>query len=61
MADHRFFFAEGEPICTEYSYKYSVADLNELAAASGFAVEQLWMDEAKYFCVLYLAVRTNGA
>jgi len=60
IADHQIFIAEGEPICTEYSYKYSVADLNELAAASGFAVEQLWIDESRCFCVLYLAVRTNG-
>jgi len=61
VADQQIFLAEGEPICTEYSYKYSVADLNELAAASGFAVERLWTDESRYFCVSYLAVRTNGA
>jgi L-histidine N-alpha-methyltransferase len=59
VADHQFFIAEGEPICTEYSYKYSVADLTELAADAGFAVEQLWTDKARYFCVLYLAVRSN--
>lgn len=61
VGDREIFLAEGEPICTEYSYKYSVADLNEMAAASGFAVERLWMDESKYFCVLYLTVRAGGA
>jgi len=59
VAGHRFFLAEGEPICTEYSYKYSATDLNELASASGFTVEQLWMDESRYFCVLYLTVNGN--
>ncbi len=60
VGDREIFLAEGEPICTEYSYKYSVADLTALAAASGFAVEQSWMDESRYFCVLYLAARTDG-
>src|SRR5262249_6981069 len=31
-----FAVAEGEPTCTEYSYKYSLTDLRELAAAGGF-------------------------
>ena len=59
VGDREIFLAEGEPICTEYSYKYSVADLTALAAASGFAVERSWMDESRYFCVLYLAARTE--
>ncbi|HTY54356.1 MAG TPA: L-histidine N(alpha)-methyltransferase [Candidatus Binataceae bacterium] len=61
IADRQFFLAEGEPICTEYSYKYNAADLHQLAAASGFAVEQIWMDESRFFSVLYLAVRGKQA
>jgi dimethylhistidine N-methyltransferase len=54
--DHGFFFAEGEAICTEYSYKYSLADLHTLAGNAGFAIQRIWMDERKYFSVSYLAV-----
>ncbi len=53
--------AEGESICTEYSYKYSVHDLRELAAAAGFAIERSWTDDRNYFSVHYLAMRGRGA
>ncbi len=51
---------EGESICTEYSYKYSLRDLGELAQAAGFAIERTWTDDRKYFSVHYLAVRNAG-
>jgi L-histidine Nalpha-methyltransferase len=54
-----FFLAEGESIRTEYSYKYSLNDLRELAAAAGFEVRQVWTDDLRYFSVLYLAVRAG--
>jgi len=50
----RFCFAEGEPIRTEYSYKYSPKDLRALAVAAGFEVRQVWTDDRRYFSVLYL-------
>ncbi len=50
----RIAFAEGESIRTEYSYKYSPADLRALAAASGFEVRQVWSDAERYFTVQYL-------
>jgi len=53
-----FFFAEGESIRTEYSYKFSLRGLRELAADAGFAIQRVWMDERKYFGVIYL---TSGA
>ncbi len=49
-----FFFAEGETIRTEYSYKYSPADLRRLAAAAGYTVRHTWTDEREQFCVAYL-------
>jgi dimethylhistidine N-methyltransferase len=52
----RFFFAEGESIHTENSYKYSVRNMAELAEAGGFAVERVWTDERQYFGVFYLTV-----
>lgn len=51
---------EGESICTEYSYKYSLRDLGELARAAGFTIERTWTDDRKYFSVHYLVVRNAG-
>jgi L-histidine Nalpha-methyltransferase len=55
-----FFFAEGESVHTENSYKYSFAALADLGRASGFAVERVWTDERQYFSVAYLTVRHSG-
>ena len=49
-----FFFAAGESIHTENSYKYSLPALTDLAEAGGFAVERVWTDERQYFSVAYL-------
>ena len=38
-------FREGETIWTESSHKYSRAELLQLAMASGFRVEEQWVDE----------------
>ncbi len=51
-----FAFAAGEAIRTEYSYKYRLRDLQEIAAAAGFEVERFWTDEREYFSVHYLTV-----
>jgi dimethylhistidine N-methyltransferase len=51
-----FSFAAGESIRTEYSYKYRLRDLDDLAAAAGFEVERFWTDEREYFSVHYMTV-----
>ena len=51
-----FFFAAGESIHTENSYKYSLRGLADLAEAGGFAVERVWTDERQYFSVAYLTL-----
>ncbi len=51
-----FRLAEGEAIRTEFSYKYSPADLRRLAAAGGYEVRRLWTDEQNYFSVAYLTI-----
>lgn len=51
-----FAVAEGESIRTEYSYKYSPAEVRRLAAAGGFAVRQAWFDDAAWFGVWELVV-----
>jgi uncharacterized SAM-dependent methyltransferase len=50
-----FFFAAGESICTEYSYKYTLPGLRQFAETAGFDLSHIWMDERKYFSVCYLA------
>jgi dimethylhistidine N-methyltransferase len=52
----RFFFAEGESIHTENSYKFGLRTMAELAEAAGFAVERVWTDERQYFSVFYLTL-----
>lgn len=55
-----FFFATGESIHTENSHKYSLPALNDLAGAGGFAVDRVWFDERRYFCVAYLTLCRAG-
>jgi dimethylhistidine N-methyltransferase len=57
VADSEFFFVEGESICTEYSYKYSLRDVRNLAEAAGFTLQHVWLDDLKRFSVQYLSVR----
>ena len=52
--DSTFDFAEGEAISTEYSYKYTVEELQRLAADAGFTPSRVWTDERQLFSVHYL-------
>lgn len=42
-------FASGERIHTENSYKYTMAMVCGMLKAAGFALEQTWFDERKWF------------
>jgi dimethylhistidine N-methyltransferase len=42
-------FETGESIHTENSYKYSIEDLRELAAATGFRLDRSWFDSSRRF------------
>jgi len=44
-----FSFRAGESIFMEISQKYSPADLDELAAATGFVIKQVFIDSRQYF------------
>ena len=44
-------FDDGESIHTENSYKYSLHEIETLAAAAGFAADSQWFDEAHRFSV----------
>ena len=51
----RFAFAAGEPIVTEYSYKYSIEEFERLARRGGFRVSRWWTDENQWFGVFLLS------
>jgi dimethylhistidine N-methyltransferase len=51
-----FSFAEGEPITTEYSYKYEVGEFDRLAWWAGFVSRRTWTDEDRLFSVHYYTV-----
>lgn len=53
-------FAAGEAVHTENSYKYSPAELRELAAAAGFRLERQWTDERGFFTENLLAPDPAG-
>lgn len=44
-------FAAGEALLTEYSYKYSPAEIDALAAAAGLRLEAQWYDAGRRFSV----------
>ena len=52
--DSRIDFEAWEPIHTEYSYKYLERDVDDLASATGFSVEESFYDSRRYFmCSLW--------
>lgn len=53
VSGRAFEIGEGERILTEYSRKYSLQGFESLAAAAGFTVERVWMDENRWFSVQY--------
>ena len=48
------YFARGESIWTESSYKYNLEEFEQMAVAAGFKVERVLMDERQWFSVQYL-------
>jgi dimethylhistidine N-methyltransferase len=51
-----FEFAQGEPIRTEYSYKYGAGDWRALARKTGFRLQRVWTDRRHWFAVIYMTV-----
>jgi dimethylhistidine N-methyltransferase len=47
-------FRAGEPLRTEYSYKYSIAEFRDIAALAGYRVKQVWTDPQQWFSLHYL-------
>ncbi len=57
IAGEHFELEAGEPITTEYSYKYELGQFAELAAAAGLGARQAWLDANRWFAVVYLVPR----
>jgi uncharacterized SAM-dependent methyltransferase len=53
---HRFEFASGEAIITEYSHKHTVDGFTALAAHADLTLRRTWTDAAKRFAVLHFAL-----
>jgi dimethylhistidine N-methyltransferase len=49
-------FQRGETLRTEYSYKYSIPEFQQLALEAGFYAKAVWTDPANWFGVHYLQV-----
>lgn len=56
LADREFSFDAGETLHTENSYKYSAAEVHDLARTAGFRPVRMWTDPGRLFSVHYLCV-----
>ncbi len=56
MAAHSFFFRAGETVHTENSYKYSVAEFQNLGRSAGYEPVQCWTDDDGLFSVHYFTL-----
>ena len=54
--NNEIFFKKGERILTEYSYKYTLEDFEQLVS-DVFKVKHVWTDDDGKFSVQYLSVR----
>ena len=53
-------FKKDEMILTEYSYKYSHAEIKALAEAAGFFLEQQWLDDEGFFSLNCFKPQNNA-
>ncbi|MFY9608562.1 MAG: L-histidine N(alpha)-methyltransferase [Blastocatellia bacterium] len=58
--DLKIGFKEGETIHTENSYKFDIGQLAEMARATGFALENTWLDGARRFSFNLFAARERA-
>jgi dimethylhistidine N-methyltransferase len=56
MAGRVFEFRAGETIHTENSYKYDIAEFQDLARAAGFQARTCWTDDDRLFSVHYVTL-----
>lgn len=59
VGNETFEFAEGESICTEFSYKHTPEALAAIAAKAGFTPHTLWTDDNELFGIMALDVAAS--
>jgi dimethylhistidine N-methyltransferase len=57
LCGQRFDFAQGEPVHTEDSHKYTIESFREMACRAGFNPRAVWTDEDRLFAVHWLESR----
>ena len=53
LGESEFYFAPGEKIITEFSYKHTIEGFSALAASAGFQLARVWTDPEKLFAVFH--------
>ncbi|MEY4965409.1 MAG: L-histidine N(alpha)-methyltransferase [Pseudomonadota bacterium] len=54
VAGEQFDFAEGEPVHTEDSHKYTIESFREMTVRAGFSPRAVWTDAERLFAVHWL-------
>lgn len=54
VGDRRFEFAQGEPVHTEDSHKYTIEGFREMAVRAGFSPRAVWTDPERLMSVHWL-------
>jgi dimethylhistidine N-methyltransferase len=57
LCGQSFEFAQGEPVHTEDSHKYTIESFREMAARAGFNPRAVWTDQDRLFSVHWLESR----
>ena len=57
LCGQRFEFAQGEPVHTEDSHKYTIESFREMAARAGFSPRAVWTDPDRLFSIHWLERR----
>lgn len=55
VGGHEFFIEAGELINTEYSYKYDLVDVHQMARDVGVTLTHAWLDERNWFGVFFFS------
>lgn len=57
LRGRQYEFAQGEPVHTEDSHKYTIESFREMAAHAGFNPRAVWTDEERLFSIHWLESR----
>ncbi len=61
LGGETYAFREGETLHTEHSHKYTIDDFQAMAARAGFGPGKVWVDQNRWFAVLWLETGSESA